>query len=132
MKQGLTFYDAPGVQTASHPLAFGFHHCVASNYCKRNAFLMGGGTERVIKLTNHCIVSLSCGEERGVDESVVVDGWMQHRMVQCRCVYILRAFVTVLMSAPSHRKLQHIFLNINYNFIHFLTPPLSIFNVMLL
>lgn len=37
----LTFYDAPGVQAAPHPLPLGLHHSVAANYCKGNAFLKG-------------------------------------------------------------------------------------------
>lgn len=37
-----TLHDAPGVETASHPLPFGLHHCVAANDCEGNAFLVGG------------------------------------------------------------------------------------------
>ena len=35
-----TFHDAPGVETASHPLPFGLHHRVAADHCKRNALLV--------------------------------------------------------------------------------------------
>lgn len=37
----VTFYNTPGVQTASHPLPFGLHHGVAAYYCKGDAFLKG-------------------------------------------------------------------------------------------
>lgn len=61
-----TFYDAPGVQTASDPLAFSLHHCVAANYCKRNAFLLGrGGRKGVIQINQsfQCFIKLwgGCG-----------------------------------------------------------------------
>lgn len=36
-----TLYDAPGVETTSHPLPFGLHNCVAANYCKWDALLLG-------------------------------------------------------------------------------------------
>lgn len=44
-----TFYNTPGVETTSHPLAFSLHHCVAANYCKGNALLVGK-TEGIVKM----------------------------------------------------------------------------------
>ncbi len=37
--QDHTFYDSPGVQTSSNPLAFGLHHCVAADDGEGNAVL---------------------------------------------------------------------------------------------
>lgn len=46
----LTFDDAPRVQTTSHPLPSGFHHDVAADDGKWNAFLIAGISTRISML----------------------------------------------------------------------------------